>query len=412
MLDIAFIREHKALIESTIQAKRKSCDLELLLRLDDERKQLQREIDQLRSEQKKAWSDRNIPLASALKEQIIPLEQKFDEILERYQSLMLQVPQIMHPQVPIGKDETENVEVSTHGTIPDFDFQFQDHLALMEKNNMIDIERWVKLAWARSYILKGDGVLLEQALLQYAFQKMIKKGFTPMQVPYLVDPSCLTGTGYFPWGEEDAYHIERDDKRLIGTAEIPLTSYYKDEILQESDLPQTFVGLSPCFRREAGTYGKDTRWLYRVHQFNKVEQVIILPSDEELSIEWYYRILENAQEVLDDLQIPYRLLALCSWDMSLWKYISHDIESWMPSRNAYGETHSASSFLDFQARRLNIRYRASDGTIKICHTLNNTVIASPRFLIALIENYQNADWSIRVPAVLQDYVGKDIIKNF
>lgn len=203
--------------------------------------------------------------------------------------------------------------------------------------------------------------------------------------------------------------MERDNKWLIATAEIPLTAYHKDEILDISEIPKTFVGMSPCFRREAGTYGKDTRGLYRVHQFHKVEQVIILPASEEQTIEWHYKILANAEEVLVDLGLPYRLLQLCTGDMSLGKYISHDIECWMPSRAKYGETHSASSFLDFQARRLNLRYRDTDGTIKSCYTMNNTVIACPRFLIALIENNQNADGSINIPAVLQTYMGKERI---
>jgi seryl-tRNA synthetase len=224
-----------------------------------------------------------------------------------------------------------------------------------------------------------------------------------MSVPYLVEPACLQGTGYFPGGEEDAYHCSADDKWLIGTAEIPLTAYHKDEILDISELPKKYVGLSPCFRREAGTYGKDTRGLYRVHQFHKVEQVLILPADEAMTIDRHYQILANAEEVLADLQIPYRLLQLCTGDMSLGKYISHDIECWMPSRDSYGETHSASSFLDFQARRLNLRYRDTDGTIKTCYTMNNTVLACPRFLITLIENYQNADGSITIPDVLRPY---------
>lgn len=225
-----------------------------------------------------------------------------------------------------------------------------------------------------------------------------------MQVPYIVNTECLVGTGYFPGGEEDAYHMERDDKRLIATAEIPLTSYHSGEILDEGELPKTYVAQSPCFRREAGTYGKDTHGLYRVHQFNKVEQVIILPADEALSNQRHQIILDNSLEVLKELEIPHRLLQLCSGDLAIGKYNSHDIECWMPSRNSYGETHSATSFLDFQARRLNLRYRDSEGTVKHCYTLNNTVVATPRFLIALIENNQQADGSILIPTVLQPYM--------
>lgn len=412
MLDINFIRENVDRVKQAIQSKNRVLDLDLLLSLDDKRKHLQGMIDQLKFDQKKAGQERNIDLATSLKDQISSYQKEYDDVLSEYNLLMLQVPQVIHPEVVVWKDETQNVEVRKEGSVPQFDFPFQDHVALMEKNKMLDVERGVKLSWARSYVLTGDGALLEQAVLQYAFQKMVKKGFTPMNVPYMVDTSCLVGTGYFPGGEEDAYCMERDDKWLIATAEIPLTAYHRDEILELSDLPKTFVWLSPCFRREAWSYGRDTRGLYRVHQFNKVEQVVILPADEEMTYERHYRILSNSEEVLKDLEIPYRLLALCTGDMSLGKYISHDIECWMPSRDAYGETHSASSFLDFQARRLNLRYRDADGKVKTCYTMNNTVLACPRFLIALIENYQNPDGSIRIPTVLQPYMWKDVIKNF
>ena len=409
MLDINFIRENLDRVREAIIWKKKSIDIDMLLSLDDKRKKIQATLDQLKFDQKKAGEARDIDLAKSLKDQISSLSKEYDDVMTEYSMLMLQVPQILHESVPAGKDDSENIELKKVGEIRHFDFELKDHLTLMESHNMIDIERGVKLSWARSYFLKNDGALLEQAVLQYAYQKMIKKWFTPMSVPYMVDPSCLVGTGYFPWGEEDAYCMERDDKWLIATAEIPLTAYHKDEILELSELPKTYVWLSPCFRREAGTYGKDTRGLYRVHQFHKVEQVLILPADEETTIKRYYQILENAEEILKDLWLPYRLLQLCTWDMALGKYLSHDIECRMPSRNAYGETHSATAFLDFQARRLNIRYRDADGTIKTCYTMNNTVIACPRFLIALIENNQQADGSIVIPEVLRPYMGKDKI---
>lgn len=409
MLDINFIRENADRVRQAIIWKNKSLDLDYLLSLDDKRKSLQLKIDTLKFDQKKAGEARDIELAKSLKDQITAQSKEYDDIIVEYNTLMLQVPQVMHRDVPAGKDDSENVEAKKVGDIPSFDFPIKDHQTLMEMHDMIDIERGVKLAGSRSYFLKWDGALLEQAVLQYAYQKMIKKWFTPMQVPYMVDPACLVGTGFFPGWEEDAYCMERDDKWLIATAEIPLTAYHKDEILEIGELPKTYVWLSPCFRREAGTYGKDTRGLYRVHQFNKVEQVIILPADEELTLEWHQKILANSEEVLTDLNIPYRVLNICTGDMSSGKYLSHDIESWMPSRNSYGETHSASSFLDFQARRLNLRYRDTDGSIKVAYTMNNTVIACPRFLISLIENNQNADGSINIPTVLQPYMGKQKI---
>lgn len=406
MLDINFIRANVDRVRYAIVSKKKSVDLDAFLALDDKRKQLQQQLDQTKFEQKKAGEARDIELAKSLKDQISSLTKEYDDVMMEYDAQMLQIPQVIHESIPEWKDDSENVEVKAVGAIPQFGFELKDHVTLMEMHDMIDVERGVKIAGARSYFLKNDGVLLEQAVLQYAYQKMVKKWFTPMSVPYMVDPACLMGTGYFPGGEEDAYCMERDDKWLIATAEIPLTAYHKDEILDVSELPKTFVGMSPCFRREAGTYGKDTRGLYRVHQFHKVEQVVILPASEEETIKRHYQILANAEEVLNDLGLPYRLLQLCTGDMSLGKYISHDIECWMPSRGKYGETHSASSFLDFQARRLNLRYRDTDGTLKSCYTMNNTVIACPRFLIALIENNQNADGSITIPAVLQPYMWK------
>ena len=315
----------------------------------------------------------------------------------------------LHPEVPEGKDDSENVVVQSFWTIPQFDFQALDHVELMKKHDMIDIERGVKLGGARSYFLKGDGMLLEQAVLQYTLKKIVERGFTPMQVPNIVNPECLQGTGYFPGGEEDAYRMERDDQRLIGTSEIPVTAYHMNEILNEDDLPKKYCGYSACYRREAGTYGKDTAGLYRVHQFQKVEQVVVLPADEKMSEQYYRQILQNSMDILADLELPHRLLQLCSGDLAIGKYNSHDLECRMPSRNAYGETHSVTAFLDFQARRLNLKYRDKDGKIQYCYTMNNTAIATPRVLIAIIENNQTADGKIRIPKVLQAYMGKEVI---
>ena len=252
-------------------------------------------------------------------------------------------------------------------------------------------------------------MLLEQAVLQYTLKRLVERGFTPMQVPNIVNPECLIGTGYFPGGEEDAYWMERDNQWLIGTSEIPVTAYHMNEILDEKDLPKKYAGFSTCYRREAGTYGKDTAGLYRVHQFQKVEQVMILPADEKMSDQYYNILLENAMSILEDLEIPYRKLQLCTGDLAIGKYNSADLECWMPSRNSYGETHSVTAFLDFQARRLNLRYRDGEGNIKYCYTLNNTAIATPRFLIALIENHQTKEGKIRIPKALQPYMGKEVI---
>lgn len=409
MIDIKKIRDNLDEYKIVIAKKKRNVDVNALLDLDDQRKNFQKQIDDLKFQQKKLGEEKKYEEAKALKWEIQTIEESYKTVVEQFDTMMLTMPNFIAPTVPEGKDDSENVVVKTVGEIPTFNFESKDHMTLMKQFDMVDVERGVKLAWARSYFLKNDGMLLEQAVLQYALQKMVKKWFSAFSVPNMVNTECLVGTWYFPGGEEDAYRLERDDQWMIATAEIPITAYHMNEVLSEEELPKKYVGLSPCYRREAGTYGKDTAGLYRVHQFMKVEQVVLLPEDVEMSDFWHQQILQNSMELLDDLKIPYRLLQLCTWDLSLGKYNSHDIECWMPSRNSYGETHSATSFLDFQARRLNIRYRDSEGKIKYCYTLNNTVVASPRILIALIENYQQADGSIKVPEVLVPFIGKEVI---
>lgn len=409
MLDLKKVRDNLDEYKASLAKRHSNCDVNAILAKDDERKALQQKVDDLKSQQKTLAAQQDYEWAKTLKSQIQELEDQQKNIQEELKWYQLKMPNFISPNVPEGKDDSENVEVKRVWEIPHFDFEPLDHMTLMKKYDMVDVERGVKLAWARSYFLKNDGMLLEQAILQFALKKLVKKWFTPFQVPNMVNPECLVGTWYFPWWEEDAYWLERDDQWMIATAEIPLTSYYSWEILNESDLPKKLVWLSPCYRREAWSYGKDTSGLYRVHQFMKVEQVIILPADVAMSDQFHEQILQNSMEVVEDLWLPYRLLQLCSGDLALGKYNSHDIECWMPSRNSYGETHSATSFLDFQARRLNLRYRAEDGTIKYCYTLNNTVVASPRILIALIECNQTADGKIKIPVALQNYMWKDII---
>lgn len=416
MLDIKFIRENPDLIKKTCTQKRRDPKVvEELLKVDDTRRELIQKTEELKAKKNKA-SEKIAHLSGDEKKTAIDEMKKIGEkeketdeelkkTLDEWKKLMLQIPMPVRNDTPEGKDETGNVEIYTRGEIPKFDFKPKDHMTLMQMHDMVDIERAVKIGGARSYFLKGDAALVEQAILQYTFKKLVEKGFTPITVPYMVGPECLEGTGYFPGGEEDAYHMERDDKWLIGTGEIPLTSYHKDEILTEEELPKTYVTMSACFRREAGSYGKDTQGLYRMHQFNKVEQVVILPADVKLSDEWHEKILKNAEKVLDDMGVPYRLLQLCTGDLGLGKYTSHDLECWMPSRGGYGETHSATSFKDFQARRLNLRYKDKSGKTHFCYTLNNTAIATPRFLISLIECNQNADGSINIPEPLQPYMG-------
>lgn len=297
------------------------------------------------------------------------------------------------------------------GKVPKFDFPILDHIKLAKKFDLIDFDRGVKVGGFRTYFLKNEGAQLEFSTLFYAYRKLISKGYTPLIAPNLVRDFTMVGCGQFPWSKEDVYHLEKDDLYLSGTAEQPVTAYFANEILNEKDLPKKFVAFSPCFRREAGSYGKDTKGIYRLHQFNKIEQVIIAPNDSAQSLKLHEELLSNSEGILQDLELPYRVLLMCTGDMGEPQVKKYDIETWMPSRNGYGETMSNSFMGEFQARRLKIRYRTKSGEIKFCHTLNNTAIASPRILIPLLENYQNADGTVTIPKVLQPLLGKDKIQR-
>ncbi len=410
MIDIKKIRENIDAYKQICKNKNKNVDVDLLLKLDDSRKELQKKLDDMKFQQKEFAAKKDFDGAKNLKSEIQILELEYDKVVEEFNKLNLSMPNTsLHAWVPIGRDESQNVVLKNIWDIPNFDFDIIDHMALMKKYDMVDVERGVKLAGARSYFLKWDGMLLEQAVLQYSLKKLVAKWFIPMNVPNIVNPECLIWTGYFPGWEEDAYRLERDNQWLIWTSEIPVTAYHMNEVLSEDELPKKYCWYSACYRREAGTYWKDTAGLYRVHQFMKVEQVVILPEDVALSDELHDHILGNSMEILNDFKIPYRVLQLCSWDLAIGKYNSHDLECWMPSRNAYWETHSVTSFLDFQSRRLNLRYRDKDWNIKYCYTMNNTAVATPRILISIIENNQQKDWTIKIPDVLVPYMGKEYI---
>jgi len=326
-------------------------------------------------------------------------------VMEEFQALMLTVPLPADDDVPVGPDASGNVELYRHGTPPQFDFEPKDHVRLGAELGLIDIERGVKLAGTRSYFLTGAGTLLHQAVLRLAFDYMVyEQGFTPMSVPVLVREETMVGTGFFPEGREQVYAIPADDVYLTGTAEVALTAYHMDEVLEEEELPKRYVACSTCFRREAGTYGKDTSGIYRIHQFDKVEQVVVCRNDREESKQWQKKMVGYSEEVLKRLELPYRVMHLCTGDISAGKASTMDIETWMPSRNGYGETHSASRLYDFQARRLNLRYREKNRKVRFCHTLNNTVVASPRILIPILECHQNRDGSVTVPKALRPYM--------
>jgi seryl-tRNA synthetase len=319
---------------------------------------------------------------------------------------MLLVPQIPHPDAPIGHDEGANVEIRQFGQPKgpsDFGFEFRDHLDLGTELGLIDVERGVKLAGARNYVLTGVGAMLHEAVLRLAWDLMIERGWTPLTVPVLVSEKLMVGTGFFPLHRDEVYLAERDEKCLVGTSEVPVTGLHSDEILELDELPKKYIARSTCFRREAGAAGKDTRGLYRIHYFDKIEEVVVCRADPDESAEWHETILQNAEDVMRALELPYRVVEVCTGEMGQSKVRQYDIETWMPSRQAYGETHSASRYHDFQARRLKLRYRDESGKPQACHTLNSTVIASPRVLIPLLEMNQNADGSVTIPTALRKY---------
>ncbi|OIO15368.1 serine--tRNA ligase [Candidatus Gottesmanbacteria bacterium CG11_big_fil_rev_8_21_14_0_20_37_11] len=423
MLDIKYIRENLDEVRKATKNKNREVDLDWLLELDGKRRKLMGEIEKLRGKRNiNSKSEIRNPKQNSklqftiqkdegkkLKEDIKKLEDELSTIKKEYDGLMLFVPNVPDESVPVGKDSSGNIEIRKWGPVPKRDFTPLDHIALAKKHDLIDFERGAKVAGSRSYFLKNEAALLELAVLTYTFQKLVKKGYIPLIAPSLVKEFTMIGSGQIPWSREEIYHLEKQDIYLSGTAEVPVTAYYSGEILFEKDLPKKFVAFSPCFRREAGSYGRDTKGLYRVHQFNKVEQVIIKNNDYQTSLDLHEELLANAEEVLQDLKLPYRVMLMCTGDMGEPQVKKYDIETWMPSRNSYGETMSNSFMGDFQARRLNIRYKAKDGKTYFCHTLNNTAVASPRILIAILENYQQKDGSIIIPEVLRAFVGKEVI---
>ena len=416
MLDLKFIRQFPDAVQEGARKKRIAIDLEGLLARDGEARALQTEVDALRARQNalskevgKASADKRPALiaeVNSFKAQLAEKEAALKLAQSDLDARLLRVPNVPSPEVPEGKDDSENVEVKRWGEPRKFEFSPRDHVALAEAQGWLEIERAARLSGSRNYVLKGELSMLEGAVMRYALDVMIQRGFTPLSVPTLVRSEIMVGTGYFPGGEEQAYRCdERDDLCLVGTAEVPVTALHADEVLSLDQLPVRYVALSSCYRREAGAACRDTRGLYRVHQFQKVEQVILDVADPARSIEHHRAIVDNAEFVLQSLGIPYRIVNVCGGDLGAPQIQKFDIESWMPSRGGYGETHSASRFHDYQARRLNLRYRDGDGKLRFCHTLNNTVAASARMLICLLENHQRADGTVAVPEPLWGYLG-------
>ncbi len=416
MLDINFIRQHPQEVKEACLNKQLDVSVvDQLLSVDEKRRAMQVEVDQMRQQSKqnaqeikkeiaqgKGASQELIKKGKKIKDELKKIEPALSDLEKNFLALMLAIPNIASDDSPIGSDETFNKVLREEGEIPSFDFPVLDHQELMEKANWLDTKRAVKVAGFRAYFLKNDGLRLERALLSYALDLMTEYGFEVMSVPTLVKPETMVGTGFFPWGKEDHYYTQ-NGQILAGTAEVALTSYHQNELLREKDLPIKLCGISPCYRREIGTHGKDTKGVIRVHQFNKVEQVVLTIADEAETRNWHEKMLKYSEKLLQDLLLPYRVVAMCTGDMGAGQRKKYDLETWFPSQNTYRETHSASYFNDFQARRLNIRYQAKDGSIKYVYTLNNTVAASPRLLAALIENYQQKDATIEIPKVLKKY---------
>jgi seryl-tRNA synthetase len=417
MLDLAFIRSNPEAVKEAARLKNNTLDVDYLLEVDRKVTNLQRQVEEMRAQQNqlsrnirnagkdKEARDAIIAEGKQLAEQIKQMEPELNALIDERLQLLYLVPNIPDPSTPIGKNEDDNVPVKHWGELPQFDFEPRDHYAIMQALDMVDIERGVKIAGARSYILKNDAARLELALMHFALDRMVQKGFTPLIVPAMAREFCFIGNGQFPKGRDQVYAIENDDTFLVGTSEVAITGMYKDEILKVEDLPMRFVAYCPCFRREAGTYGKDARGVFRVHQFSKVEQYIIARADHEESVLWHEALLQNSEELVQALELPYRVVQVCTGDMGDGKVGMYDLECWLPSENRYRETHSCSYLHDWQARRVNMRYRDEDGKIKFVYTLNNTAIASPRIMLPLLETHQQEDGSVRIPVALQPYMG-------
>lgn len=419
MLDIKFIKENPELIREAARKKHLSFNVSDLLVLEQKRADAQKEFEALRTEQNKLSDE--IPTATLerraellidlkpLKEKVQAAEEAAKEITKEWQLMMLQVPNVPDMTVPEGASDEENVEYRVWGEKPVFEFPVKDHVELMEAKGMVDFERGTKVAGFRGYFLKGDAVLLQFALWQYFLEAIVAKGFEPIVVPSLVNKQTLFGTGYLPQGEEDLYRTQ-DDDYLAGTGEVATMSYHSDEVLALSDLPKKYVAFSPCFRREAGSHGKDVKGLIRVHEFYKLEQVVLCEANHETSVAFHEEITKNVEELLQALGLHYHIVINCGGDLGLGQVKKYDIEAWMPSQDKFRETHSASYFHDFQTRRLNIKYKDVDGKLRYTHSLNNTLVATPsRIIPAIIENFQQADGRIKVPDVLKKYIGKDYL---
>lgn len=420
MLDIKFIRENADLVKLAAQKKKVIVDIDRLLAIDDERRARMTALEGKRAAQNSVSSDiatvANDPAVreplivkmQGLKAEIQAEEEALKAVLAQWQALMLQVPNIPDMSVPEGESDADNLEVKTWGEQTKFDFTPLDHIEIMTKLKLADFERGTKVHGFRGYYLRGDGARLSWAIWNYANQFFLAKGFEPLLVPTIVRKSNLYGTGHLPNDAEDVYKTQ-DEDYLIGTGEVSTMGFYSDEVIDRTEFPVKFLAFSPCYRREAGSHGKDTKGLIRVHEFFKVEQVVLCEASHEESVRLHEWINRNTEEFIESLGIPYRTVINCGADIGLGQVKKYDIELWVPGEQKYREISSASYFHDFQTRRFNIRYRDEEGKLRYAHSLNCTAIPTPRILVSLIENFQQADGTIRVPEVLRPFFGKEQI---
>lgn len=416
MLDIQFIRENTETVKSGARKKHIDVDIDRLLELDERRRDLQGQVDALRSQRNRLSSapgggkppQEQIEQVKQIKEQLAAKESELDQVETDYNRLMLQVPNPPDESVPEGEDDGDNQAISHRGEAPAFSFAPKDHLQLGRDLDLIDTETAAKTSGTRFYYLKNDAVLLEFALSQWILTKLVSKGFTPIIPPQLVRGSMMEATGFFPADANEIYHVnpEEDDLYLIGTSEVPLAGLHMFEPIGMPELPKRYVGFSTCFRREAGSYGKDTHGIMRVHQFDKLEMFSFTHPDG--SWDEHEFLLSLEEEILQELELPYRVVNICGGDLGPAAAKKYDCEAWIPSQDTYRELTSCSNTLDFQARRGGIKYVDGDESY-LAHTLNGTAMASTRTLLAILENYQTSGGSVRIPEVLQPYVNKEVI---
>src|ERR687885_470515 len=420
MLDLRYIRENPEAVAENCKNRGVAADIGLVVGLADERSRLIQELNELKQRQnqlaKMVGRERdpeareNLIADSRRTKELIPeMEAELAAVEGRLREEMLKIPNMTHPDVPIGKDQTENVEVRRTGEIPDFDFQPKDHVELGELLGIIDFEAGTKVAGSKFYFLRKDAVLLELALVRYALDMLMERGYEPAITPDLARDEALVGTGFIPRGPEtQIYSVENADLSLVATAEITLAGSLADEILDGDNLPLRIAGLSHCFRTEAGSHGRASRGLYRVHQFTKVEMFAF--TTPEQSEDMHLEMLEIEEQIFQGLGLPYRVVDICTGDLGGAAYRKYDLEAWMPGRDDYGEVTSTSNTTDYQARRLRIRHRSAGARPQLLHTLNGTAIAVSRTLIPILENYQQEDGSVLVPEVLVPYVGKKMLQ--